>query len=69
MFIGGAVFICKYDTYKEKQFLKNGKSLTACNFAAPQGTWTSSTFLEASILKCLEPGDHVGGRTFRAQKP
>ena len=26
------------------------KTLTACNFVAPWGTWTNSTFLEASNL-------------------
>ena len=36
------------------QFLKNEKSLTACYFAAPLGTWTSNTFLEASNLTLFE---------------
>ena len=37
-------------TYEHFWFFWNTKSLTACNFAAPLGTWTTSTFLEASNL-------------------
>ena len=39
-----------WDIKRKVQFLKNEKSLTVCNFAAPWGIW-SNTFLEASNLR------------------
>ena len=45
------------------------KSLTAYNFAALEAHGQVVPFWKPPISQCLEPGDHEGGRTIRAQNP
>ena len=54
-----------WDTKRKMKYLMKTETLTSCNFAAPKGTWTSSTFLEPSNLPLF------GGnsRAIMAQNP
>ena len=54
---------------KKMWFLKNEKSLTACNFAAPWGIWIILPFWKPPISYCLEPGVHGNSWAIMAQNP
>ena len=54
---------------KKCTIFEKWKSLTAFNFAAPWGKWTSGTFLEASNLTLFGARRSWGWQDFKSSKP